>query len=53
MMNQHDFEDYLDWCEALAQRLYDEGKWPFDEPPTDSTNPPDLVDSGSNPITYD
>jgi len=46
MMNNEDFEAYLDLCERMAQRLYDEGKWPFRDP-ANLPNDDDLVDSNS------
>ncbi len=47
MTTQHDFDAFLDLCERMAQRLFDEGKWPFDNPP-DSTLSCDLVESNDN-----
>jgi len=47
MTTQQDFDTFLDLYERIAQRLFDEGKWPFDNPP-DSTLSRDLVESKGN-----
>lgn len=47
MMNEEQFLEYLDLCEAIADRMQRDGLWPWQ----DSTNPDDLVDSPHNPNT--
>jgi len=31
-MNEERLEAYLELCERMAQRMLDEGRWPFVEP---------------------
>ena len=39
------FDDFLELCKAVCERMEREGSWPW----ADSPNPEDLLDSEDNP----
>lgn len=45
MDHDEHLEEFLAICQAMFERMRDEGTWPWSE---DSTNSEDMIDSGDN-----